>query len=156
MSNTLASGVGSFSQLKHSSNKVGGERWRCEQKKDQTSKLYAQSKNRCCLDSSEPAHKRHSEGTFIPQLRSLSRVDILFLARIQEMKACLGILPLNQICSCQKTGGFGWWIVSQVLAVEKEDEGGASPIFQRYLSSSMDWAIGTGEGRHFFSKLKIF
>ena len=71
------------------------------------------------------------------------------------MKACLGILPLNQIWECQLTGGRGGWREDHVLAVEKIVEGESFPVLHRYLSSDDDSTIGTGDGRHCFSKVII-
>ena len=70
----------------------GGVSCSLETKKDQMWLLYPQSKNKCCLFSSNPEQRTHLEGADKPHLISLSLVTILSLAAIQVMKACFGII----------------------------------------------------------------
>ena len=58
-----------------------------------------------------------------PQLRNLSLVCSLFQVAIQEMKACLGMFPVNHTDRCQGTAGEGGFRAIQVFSAENMFEG---------------------------------
>lgn len=84
-----------------------------------------------------------------PQLLNLSLVCSLFLAIIQAMNACFGMLPLNQTEACHGTDGPNGFRASQVEAAEKDGFGMAGPNFHKKQSSASKSMISCAWGREF-------